>query len=117
MGFLPISAAASIFLYRHTSSGQSRVYRVAQLRTDGVHCLESAGTRPFVLKVVPVTGAAFSGITIDQLVYTSLFPHPLILVYYVVDMWCDTKKSIGGVDDTVIVIVYIAKSGRKERNP
>ena len=36
------------------SSGQSRVYRVTQMRTDGVHCRESAGTGPPVnLKVVP----------------------------------------------------------------
>ena len=40
-------------LNRHTSSGQSRVYRVTQLRTDGVHCRESAGTGPVSLKVVP----------------------------------------------------------------
>ena len=38
---------------RHTPSGQSRVYRVTQMRTDGVHCLESAGTGPVNLKVVP----------------------------------------------------------------
>ena len=32
------------------------------LRTDGVHCRESAGTVPVVLKVVPVTSAAiFAG--------------------------------------------------------
>ena len=30
----------------HTSSDQSRVYRVTQLRTDGVHCREFAGTGP-----------------------------------------------------------------------
>ena len=43
-----------LFIYnRHTSSGQSRVYRVTQLRTDGVHCQESAGTGPVNLKVVP----------------------------------------------------------------
>ena len=44
-----------LFIYnRHTpSSGQSRVYRVTQLRTDGVHCRESAGTGPVNLKVVP----------------------------------------------------------------
>ena len=36
-----------------TTSGQSRVYRVTQLRTDGVHCRESAGTEPVNLKVVP----------------------------------------------------------------
>ena len=60
-GFLPNSAVASIYLYRHTPSSQSRVYRVTQLRTDGVHCRESAGTGPVVLKVVTVTGAAFAG--------------------------------------------------------
>ena len=37
----------------HTPSGQSQVYRVTQLRTDGVHCRESAGTGPVNLKVVP----------------------------------------------------------------
>ena len=43
-----------IFIYnRHTPSGQSRIYRVTQLRTDGVHCQESAGTGPVNLKVVP----------------------------------------------------------------
>ena len=36
-----------------TPSGQSRVYRVTQLRTDGVHCRESAGTGPVNLNVVP----------------------------------------------------------------
>ena len=48
------SGGGHLFLYnRHTSSGQSRVYRVTQLRTDGVHCRESAGTGPVNLKVVP----------------------------------------------------------------
>ena len=42
-----------IILNRHTPSGQSRVYRVTQLRTDGVHYRESAGTGPVNLKVVP----------------------------------------------------------------
>ena len=43
-----------LFIYnRHTPSGQSRVHRVTQLRTDGVHCRESAGTGPVNLKVVP----------------------------------------------------------------
>ena len=31
----------------------SQVYQVAQLRTDGVHCRESAGIWPVNLKVVP----------------------------------------------------------------
>ena len=59
--FLPCHAAATIFfLNRHTPlgqvpslSGQSPVCRVTQLRTDGVHCRESAGTGPANLKVVP----------------------------------------------------------------
>ena len=43
-----------LFIYnRHTPSSQSRVYRVTQLRTDGVHCGEFAGTGPVNLKVVP----------------------------------------------------------------
>ena len=40
-------------LNRHTPSGQSRVYQVTQLHTDGVHCRESAGTGPVNLKVLP----------------------------------------------------------------
>ena len=55
-----MSTAASIYFYHHTPSGQSRVYRVTQLRTNGVHCRESAGTSPVVLKIVRVTGAAFA---------------------------------------------------------
>ena len=48
------------FCQHHTPSGQSRVYRVTQLRTDCVHCRETVGTGPVVLKVVRVTGAAFA---------------------------------------------------------
>ena len=40
-------------IYRHTPPRQSRVDRVTQLRTDGVHCREFAGTGPVNLKVVP----------------------------------------------------------------
>ena len=40
-----------IYLNHHTPSGQSRVYRVTQVRTDGVHCRESIGARPVVLKL------------------------------------------------------------------
>ena len=43
--------------------------------TDGVHCRESACTGPVVLKIVPVTCAAFSGFTIDQVMCASIFPH------------------------------------------
>ena len=47
-GFLPISAAASISLFktviRHWASPE--FIRIVQLRTDGVHCREYAGTGP-----------------------------------------------------------------------
>ena len=36
------------------------LYQVTQLPTNDVHCRESAGTGPFVIKVVRATGAAFS---------------------------------------------------------
>ena len=68
------------------------MYWVTQLRTDGVHCRESAGTGSVVLNVVPVTGAAFSGITIDQLVCA--YPSPrLLIVFTVVDM-CVYRRAV-----------------------
>ena len=68
-----------ICLNRHTPLGPSRVYRVTQLRTDGIHCRESASTGPVVLKIVPVTGAAILQVTMDQLMCASLFPRPLLV--------------------------------------
>ena len=44
-GIPPEFRGGSVHLFilnRYTPSGQSRVYRVMQLRTDGVHCRESA---------------------------------------------------------------------------
>ena len=58
------------YLNPHSPSGQCRVYRVAQLRTDGVHCRESTGTGPLVFKVVTLTGAALQ--VTDQLICASL---------------------------------------------
>ena len=55
-----------VHLYHQPPSGRSLVYKVTQLRTDVVHCRESAGTGPVVLKVLRVTGAVFSGIPMDQ---------------------------------------------------
>ena len=56
-----MSTAVSTYFYQHhTPSGQSRVYRVTQLLTDGVHCRECVGIGPVVLKVARVTGAAFA---------------------------------------------------------
>ena len=57
---------------RHTASGQSRVCRVTQLRTDGVHCRESAGTGPVNLKVVPNECCLAWQVNMDQLICASL---------------------------------------------
>ena len=78
-GFFPISAAAPIHLYRQMPFGNSRVCRVTQLRTDGVHCRESADTGPVVFKVVPVTGAAILRVTTNQIMCAALFPLPLLV--------------------------------------
>ena len=53
---IPPEFRVGVYLFiltRHTPSGQSRVYRVTQLRTDGVPCRVSAGTGPVNLKLVP----------------------------------------------------------------
>ena len=53
---IPPEFRGGVYLFilnRHTPSGQSRVYRVTQLRTDSIHCRESAGTGPVNLKLVP----------------------------------------------------------------
>ena len=50
---------------RHTPLGHCRVYRVAHVRANGVHCRESAGAGPVVLKVVPGTGATILQVTMD----------------------------------------------------
>ena len=76
--YLRDSAAASIYFCQLPYAiGQSRVYRVMQLRTDGVHCRESTGTRP-VLKVVP--NGCCIGRSAWTNSYASLFPTPTIEV-------------------------------------
>ena len=47
--------------------------------TDVVRHREAAGTVPVVLKVVPVTDAAFSGITMDRFLCASFFAHQLFV--------------------------------------
>ena len=86
------------YLYRRTPSGQSRVYRVTQLRTDGVQCRESAGTGPVVLKAVPVTDDALQ-VTMDQLICAYIFPHPLLA-------WSGHVESIGAA----YVCMYVSPS-------
>ena len=53
-GISPDFRAASIYLFKPLYAiGSVPIYRVTQLRTDGVHCRESAGTGLVNLKVVP----------------------------------------------------------------
>ena len=61
-----------------------------------------------VLKVVPLTGAAFSGFTMDQLFCAFLFSHPL-LVCSTLDMLDTVQKVLGAVyrrlgHDAVLVV-------------
>ena len=67
-----------VYLNRCTPSCQSRVYRVTQLRTDGVQCRESAGTGQVNLKVVLGTGTAFSGFTMGRSFVRLSFSTPTI---------------------------------------
>ena len=93
---IPPSFRDGVHISHQPPSGNPRVNRVTQLRTDGVHCRKSAGTGPVVLKVVRVTGAAFSGFTVDQFSCTSLFPHPLYYWYEVDYDDMRGTENIGG---------------------
>ena len=89
-----------VHTYRQPRSGQSRVYRVAQLPSDGIHCRESTGTEPVALKVVEVRGAVFLGSVMDQyVVCSSLFLHTLLVCSGY--SMCDTESIGGGVVPTV----------------
>ena len=58
-----------LFIYnaiRHRVSPEFIGSVITQLRTNGVHSRESTSTGPVVLKVVPVTGAAFAVIIIME---------------------------------------------------
>ena len=72
-----------MYLNRHTSLGQSPVYRVTQLRTDGVHCRESAGKGSVAFKVVPNGFCLGRSLWTNQ--YAPLFPTPTIGMKWVVE--------------------------------
>ena len=79
-------------LNRHTPSGQSRVYRVTQLRTDDVHCRESAGTGPVNLKVVPnecCLAGHYGPIN------APLFPTPTVGMYVCMYVWSSHIAEYG----------------------
>ena len=67
-----------VHLYSKPPSGQSKVYQVTRLRTDGVPRRESVVTGPVILKVARVTGAAYSGDLVDQLI--KLIRAPLLCI-------------------------------------
>ena len=60
-----------VYLNYHTPSGESRVYRVMQLRIDGVHYRESAGTGPVNVKGSSKRVLPWQ-VTMDQLICASL---------------------------------------------
>ena len=78
----------AVYLNRHMPSGQSRVYRVTQLCTDGVHCRDSAGTGPVNLKVAP--NGCCLGRSSWTNKYALLFPTPTII-----RMWMCSFASRG----------------------
>ena len=67
--FIPPTAIASVA----SLSGHEIAYRWCSLPRVRRHRASSPRG------IVPVTGAAFSGIAMDQLMCASLFPHPLLL--------------------------------------
>ena len=96
-----------LFIYnRHdTPSSQSRVYRVTQLRTDGVHCRESAGTEPVNLKVVPNGWAALARSPWTKW-YAPFFLKPTIIL-----VWS------GHVESTGVIYSFCVYARRECRSP
>ena len=96
-----------IYLNCHTPLGQSRVYRVTQLRTNGVLCRESAGTGSANLRVVPVTGAVILQVTMDQLMCASRRCDRELVVVPV--LFCVLKVACW----RIIIARYFATFGRR----
>ena len=67
--FIPPNAIGSV----PNLSGHAIVHR------DGVHYRQSAGAGPVIFEVVSVTGAAFAGLTMDQLMCASIVSNPLLV--------------------------------------
>ena len=82
-----MSAVVSIYIYHHTPSGQSRLYRVTQLRTDGVHCRESVVSKhnhcctAAVHTVGPLFPPTYVCTNVKSLVYTAQY-HMLCFKIY-----------------------------------
>ena len=89
-----------MYKYRQPPSGQSRAHQVAQLRTDGVFPRDSAVTMPAFLKVVRVTGAAFSDVII-------FFPHAHSTN---LDTGCAIPPTVSEARSTVGVVHSLARA-------
>ena len=71
---IPPAFSGGVYLFIYTTNHHrvSPEFIKSRNCVSGVRCRESTSTGPVVLKVVPVTGAAFSGIIMDQLACASL---------------------------------------------
>ena len=102
-GFLPVFGTAPIYGVPSTDT-RHRVspdfYQVAQMHTDGVRRHRVSSPQG----IVPATGAAFSGITTNNFLCASLFPHLLDLSVQTVDMY-DIYPVVLGI--SLIVYHYI----------
>ena len=104
------------FFNRHkTPSGQSRVYRATQLRTDGVHCRESAIRRH---RASSPQGSSSGGCCLFRYHHrptfvrlASLFPHLLLVYQYVLNRhtMCGTESTRGYVEPSK------TQGGKKQR--
>ena len=98
-----------IYLNRQSPSGQSRVYQITQLRTDGVHCRESAGTRPAVLRVLPFQVSNCRKIALASLegvLSTLSTPPPPSPKTRILVQWYSVGIYPLGVDDTPFVTLH-----------
>ena len=104
---IPPEFRYGIHFYRQPPSGQSRVHQITSLRTDGdVHSLPRVGrVRPVVLKVVGVTGLAYSGSTMAQFLCASLFPDPLLVQCVCVCVCVFIKLHITTQSRLVILVI------------
>ena len=73
---IPPAFRDGVHLYRHSPSGQSRVYQVTQFLTDGVHC-----RRVHLHRASSPQGSYSNGCCLNryQFLCASLFSHPLLV--------------------------------------
>ena len=88
--------ASFIYLNHHTPSVQYRVYRVAQLLTDGVRCGEFAGIGPVNLEVVP--NGCCLGRSPWSSYYAPLFPTPTIGMKWACWKYCYEAQTPASVE-------------------